>query len=63
VLTFLKPTRELIKDLVGDQELDRDAFKRLSQFKDFLEPMLNMDPTKRISCGEALKDPFIVEPL
>lgn len=63
VLTLLKPTRELITDLIGDQELDRDAYKRLVQFRDFLEPMLNLDPTKRVSCGESLKHSFIVEPL
>ncbi|KAI6189568.1 CMGC/DYRK/PRP4 protein kinase [Aphelenchoides bicaudatus] len=63
VLTLLKPSRELITDLIGDQELDRDAYKRLVQFRDFLDPMLHMDPSKRITCGESLKSPFITEPL
>jgi serine/threonine protein kinase len=60
---MLKPTRTLITDLIGDQELDREAYKRVVQFRDFLDPMLNIDPTKRITCGESLKDPFIVEPI
>jgi len=63
VLTNLKPSRELISELIGDQELDREAYKRVVLFRDFLEPMLTMDPMKRITCGESLKSPFITEPL
>ncbi|CAD5225777.1 unnamed protein product [Bursaphelenchus okinawaensis] len=63
VLPVIRPTRDLLTDLIGDQELDRDGFKRVEQFKDFLDSMLNLETSKRITCGEALKHSFITDPL
>ncbi|KAI6210900.1 PRP4 pre-mRNA-processing factor 4-like protein [Aphelenchoides besseyi] len=63
VLPNIKASRDLIVDLVGDQELDREGYRRVTLFRDFLEPMLNIDPTKRATCGDSLKHQFISEPL
>jgi serine/threonine protein kinase len=35
--------------------------RKLTQFKDFLERMLAVDPERRMGPGEALKHPFITE--
>ncbi|CAD5231254.1 unnamed protein product [Bursaphelenchus xylophilus] len=63
MMPVIKPTRDLLTDLIGDQELDRDGYKRVEQFRDFLDGMLNLETSKRTTCGEALKHPFITDPL
>ncbi|KAI6226740.1 PRP4 pre-mRNA-processing factor 4-like protein [Aphelenchoides besseyi] len=63
VLPNIKASRDLTVELVGDQELDREGYRRVTLFRDFLEPMLTIDPTKRATCGDSLKHQFISEPL
>lgn len=48
-------------ELLGDQELDREGFKKLEEFRQLLDHMTSLDPAKRITCGDALKHPFITE--
>lgn len=55
------PSRNLTKDLLGEQELDREGYKKLEQFRQLLDQMTALDPSKRISCAEALNNPFIME--
>ncbi|KAL3089210.1 hypothetical protein niasHT_021154 [Heterodera trifolii] len=61
VLTNIKLLRNLSAELSGDQELDRDGFAKVDHFRSLLEQMTALDPSKRISCSDALKHPFIVE--
>lgn len=35
--------------------------RKLEQFRSLLDAMVTLDNTKRITCGEALKHPFVVE--
>lgn len=48
-------------DLRGEQDLDREGFKKVEQFCNFLEQMTMLEPAKRITCTDALKHPFIIE--
>ncbi|KAH7730111.1 CMGC/DYRK/PRP4 protein kinase [Aphelenchoides avenae] len=61
VLTNIKATRDLGIELLGDQELDREGFKKLEEFRQLLDHMTSLEPSKRITCGDALKHPFITE--
>lgn len=60
ILPVIKASRDLTADLMGDQELDREGYARIAKFKNFLEPMLSMDPTHRATCTSCLKDAFII---
>lgn len=57
----IKPTRLLFTELVGKQDLDREGYKKLDQFRHFLDQMTVLDPSKRFTCSDALEHPFIAE--
>jgi len=61
ILPTIKPTRNLMSELIGEQKLDRDRYKQLEQFRHFLDQMTVLDPSKRITCSDSLKHPFIAE--
>jgi hypothetical protein len=50
-----------MSDLLGEQELDRESYLKVEQFRTFLMQMTALDSSKRITCSEALKHPFIME--
>jgi len=60
-LANIKVQRSLHAELTGDQELDREGYAKVEQFRILLEQMTSLDPSKRITCGDALRAPFIVE--
>lgn len=60
VLNNIRPTRSLDDELVGNQRLDKDSMALLKAFRNLIEQMLTLDPTKRITVGDALKHPFII---
>ncbi|VDK84062.1 unnamed protein product [Litomosoides sigmodontis] len=60
-LSVVKITRNLENELLGDQELDKEGMRKLEQFRSLLDAMVTLDNSKRITCGEALKHPFVVE--
>ncbi|GMT00624.1 hypothetical protein PENTCL1PPCAC_22798 [Pristionchus entomophagus] len=57
VLNNIRPTRSLDDELIGNQRADKDVL--LKTFRNLLEQMLTLDPSKRITVGDALKHPFI----
>ncbi|VBB28506.1 unnamed protein product [Acanthocheilonema viteae] len=60
-LSVVKITRNLENELLGDQELDKEGMRKLEQFRSLLDAMVTPDNSKRLTCGEALKHPFVVE--
>lgn len=53
-----------MSELIGDQQIEqRDTWKQIDSFRSLLDQMLTLDPTKRLTCNEAAKHPFIVDPL
>ncbi|VDN57618.1 unnamed protein product [Dracunculus medinensis] len=60
-LSVVKVTRDLEIELLGEQELDKQGMKKLEQFRSLLDAMVTLDSSKRITCGEALKHPFVIE--
>ncbi|VDO36189.1 unnamed protein product [Onchocerca flexuosa] len=60
-MSVVKITRNLESELLGDQELDKEGMRKLEQFRSLLDAMVTLDNSKRITCGEALKHPFVVE--
>jgi serine/threonine-protein kinase PRP4 len=60
-LSTIKQTRDLMSELVGEQDLDKEGMRKLEQLRDLLDKMLALDPSKRITCGDALKHSFIME--
>lgn len=61
ILPTIKPSKDFMSDLVGEQKLDREGYTKLTQFRNFLDQMTVLDPSKRITCSDALKHPFIAE--
>ncbi|XP_065186583.1 uncharacterized protein LOC135817338 [Sycon ciliatum] len=61
VMAIINPTFDLLGALRGRQSLDEEGFRKVKQFKDVLDKMVFLDPTKRITVNEALHHPFITE--
>ncbi|KAM7539461.1 hypothetical protein Aperf_G00000054838 [Anoplocephala perfoliata] len=63
VIRNIQMTRDLLGDLTMDNQLTPGQLKKVHQFKDILDKMLMLDPTKRIALNDALTHPFIREPI
>ena len=55
--------RDLLLDLVATQSLNDAHLRKVHQFKDFLEKIFVLDPSKRLGINQALQHPFITEKL
>ena len=55
--------RDLLADLVGSQSPNEAHLRKIHHFKDFLDKIFIIDPTKRLSINQALQHPFIIEKL
>ncbi|TPP60717.1 Serine/threonine kinase [Fasciola gigantica] len=61
VMRNIQPTRDLLVDLLSDSNLSEPLLRKVTQFRDLLEKMLILDPTRRLSLNDALQHPFITE--
>lgn len=58
-MSVIKSTRDLQQELIADQNLPDDQFRKVTQLRDLLEKVFALDPAKRISLNQALAHPFI----
>ena len=56
-----KPTKDLTKICTRDGGMSADERKKALQLADLLNQIFNLDSEKRITVGEALQHPFVVE--
>lgn len=63
VLETIQPTVDLMHRLKKNQKLDEAQKRKLLQFKDLLDKMLVLDPSKRITPKDALKHDFVKLPM
>lgn len=61
VMSTLNPSRDLLSELIGNQNLPEDQARKVNQLKDLLERILMLDSSKRIAINQALTHPFIQE--
>lgn len=61
VMPVIKPSRNLQQELIADQNLPDDQFRKVTQLRDLLDNVFALDPSKRISLNQALAHPFIQE--
>lgn len=61
VMSTLNPSRDLLSELIGNQNLPEDQSRKVNQLKDLLERILMLDSSKRIAINQALTHPFIQE--
>jgi serine/threonine-protein kinase PRP4 len=61
LLTNVNPSKDLLAELISNQRLPEDQLRKVTQFKDLLDKMLILDPTKRIGLNDALAHQFIQE--
>nr|CAD7439012.1 unnamed protein product [Timema bartmani] len=61
VMSTLNPSRDLLAELVGNQNLPEDQSRKVHQLKDLLERILMLDSSKRVAINHALTHSFIQE--
>lgn len=59
----INSTKDLLKELLNNQDLPSDQLRKVTNLKDLLERILMLDNTKRISIKDALSHPFITDRL
>jgi len=60
-MSTISPSKDLLADMAGGQRMPEDQLRKVGQLKDFLEKILVLDPSKRLSINHALAHPFIQE--
>jgi len=60
-MSTITASRELQKELVGNQDLPPDQLKKVTQLRDLLDKILVLDPSKRMTSSQALAHPFITD--
>jgi len=60
-MTTINPSRDLLKELIGNQTLPPDLLKKVTQLKDLLDRIFIVDASKRCTPGQALAHPFITD--
>jgi serine/threonine-protein kinase PRP4 len=63
VMSTIQPSRDLSAELINNQSLPDDQFKKVNQLRDLLDKVLMLDASKRCSINQALTHPFIQEKL
>ena len=63
VMNVIQPSRNLVSELTGKQQLTDAERKTVANLANLLERALHLDPAKRLSVSDALQHPFITEPI
>ncbi|XP_055390310.1 uncharacterized protein LOC129619201 isoform X2 [Condylostylus longicornis] len=61
VIPVIKQIRNLQQELIADQNLPDDQYRKVTQLKDLLDAIFCLDPAKRVSLNQALTHAFILE--
>ena len=62
LLTNVPATRDILSELVANQNLVGEPYKQVLQFKDLLDKILQIDTAKRITIKQVMTHPFIETP-
>jgi len=57
----INPTKDLLKDLLNNQDLPVEQLRKVTNLRDLLDRILMLDKEKRISIKDALSHPFITD--
>jgi serine/threonine-protein kinase PRP4 len=60
-MTSINPSKDLLKELIGNQDLPPDQYRKVTQLRDLLDRVLMLDNSKRATTRDALSHPFIAE--
>ena len=61
VMSAINATKDLTESLVDSHKGQEDMKRKVLQFKDLIEKVLTVDPSKRLAVNQALTHPFITE--
>lgn len=60
-MSTVNATKELTESLVDSHKVQDDLKRKVTQFKDLIDKLLMLDPSKRLVVNQALTHPFITE--
>ena len=61
MMSTMNATKELTESLVDSHKVEDDLKRKVLQFKDLMDKLLLLDPSKRLAVNQALTHPFITE--
>lgn len=60
-MSTINATKELTESLLDSHKVEDDLKRKVLQFKDLMDKLLLLDPSKRLPLNQALVHPFITE--
>lgn len=61
VLPSIHAIKDMLADMLPHHRVPEDQLRKVTQLKDLLDKLLTIDPSKRITCSQALAHNFISE--
>ena len=61
VMSTINATKELTESAIDSHKVDDELKRKVTQFKDLIDKLLVLDPSKRLAVNQALTHPFITE--
>ena len=61
MMSTINATKELTESLIESHKVEEDLKRKVVQFKDLIDKLLMLDPSKRLAVNQALAHPFITE--
>ena len=61
MMSTINATKELTESAIDSHNVDDELKRKVTQFKDLIDKLLVLDPSKRLAVNQALTHPFITE--
>lgn len=60
-MSTINVTNEITESLLDTHKVEENLKRKVTQFKDLIDKLLILDPSKRLAINQALTHPFITE--
>lgn len=60
-MSTINAIKDFTESLIDSHKVEEDLKRKVAQFKDLMDKLIMLDPSKRLAVNQALAHPFITE--